>query len=223
MNIIMIGPQGSGKGTQADLLGPKIGAIKLSTGDLFRAHIAQETSLGLKVKEILASGNLVSDDITLAMVDGRLDEIAADGIGGVIFDGFPRTAAQAEGLDRLLEQRGQHIDRVIELTVPDNVLIERMSGRRMCSECGATYNLAFQSTNVEGRCDKCGGQLIQREDDLPESIRKRLQLYNELTKPLLDFYGARNLVTTIDGNQDVETVQQAILDALAAAAVDQTA
>ncbi len=223
MNIIMIGPQGSGKGTQADLLGPKIGSIKLSTGDLFRAHIAQETALGLKVKEILASGNLVSDDITLAMVDGRLDEIAADGIGGVIFDGFPRTAAQAEGLDGLLAERGQQIDRVIELSVPDEVLIERMSGRRVCSGCGTNYNLAFQSTKVEGICDKCGGELTQRPDDMPDAIRKRLDLYNELTKPLLDFYGSRKLVSTIDGNQNVETVQQAIVDALAAAPVDQPA
>ncbi len=223
MNIIMIGPQGSGKGTQADLLGPKIGAIKLSTGDLFRAHIAQETPLGRKVKEILASGNLVSDDITLAMVDGRLDEIAADGINGVIFDGFPRTAAQAEGLDRLLAERDQSVDRVIELTVPEEVLIERMSGRRVCANCGANYNLAFQATRVEGVCDRCGGELTQRDDDLPESIHKRLQLYNDLTKPLLDFYGSRDLVVTIDGNQHVESVQQAIVDAIAAATVDQTA
>lgn len=223
MNIIMIGPQGSGKGTQADLLGPKIGAIKLSTGDLFRAHISQETALGLKVKAILASGELVSDDITLAMVDGRLDEIAADGIGGVIFDGFPRTAAQAQGLDTLLSDRGQQIDRVVELTVPDSVLIERMSGRRVCADCGANYNLAFQSTRAEGICDKCGGELVQRDDDMPESIRKRLQLYNDLTKPLLDFYGSRGLVTTINGNQHVESVQQAIVDALAATPVDQTA
>lgn len=223
MNIIMIGPQGSGKGTQADLLGPKIGAIKLSTGDLFRAHISQETALGLKVKAILASGELVSDDITLAMVEGRLDEIAADGIGGVIFDGFPRTAAQAQGLDTLLSDRGQQIDRVVELTVPDSVLIERMSGRRVCADCGANYNLAFQSTRAEGICDKCGGELVQRDDDMPESIRKRLQLYNDLTKPLLDFYGSRGLVTTINGNQHVESVQQAIVDALAATPVDQTA
>lgn len=223
MNIIMIGPQGSGKGTQADLLGPKIGAIKLSTGDLFRAHISQETALGLKVKAILASGELVSDDITLAMVDGRLDEIAADGIGGVIFDGFPRTAAQAQGLDTLLSDRGQQIDRVVELTVPDSVLIERMSGRRVCADCGANYNLAFQSTRAEGICDKCGGELVQRDDDMPESIRKRLQLYNDLTKPLLDFYRSRGLVTTINGNQHVESVQQAIVDALAATPVDQTA
>lgn len=223
MNIIMIGPQGSGKGTQADLLGPKIGSIKLSTGDLFRAHIAQETDLGLKVKEILASGNLVSDDITLAMVDGQLDQIAAGGIGGVIFDGFPRTAAQAEGLDTLLAERGQQIDRVIELAVPDDVLVERMSGRRVCANCGANYNLAFQSTRVEGVCDKCGGPLVQRDDDLPASIRKRLQLYNDLTKPLLDFYGSRGLVSTIDGNQHVESVQQAIVDAVTATPVDQKA
>jgi adenylate kinase len=220
MNIIVIGPQGSGKGTQADLLGPKIGAIKLSTGDLFRAHIAQETELGRKVKEILASGNLVSDDITLAMVDGRLDEIAADGIGSVIFDGFPRTAAQAEGLDGLLAERNQKVDRVIELSVPETILIERMSGRRVCANCGTNYNLAFQSTQLEGICDKCGGELIQRPDDMPDAIRKRLELYDDLTKPLLAFYGNRGLVTTIDGNQHVESVQQAIVDALAAAPVN---
>ena len=220
MNIIMIGPQGSGKGTQAELLGPKIGAIKLSTGDAFRAEIAAETPLGLRVKQTLASGNLVSDDITLAIVAEKLDKIAGSGSGGVIFDGFPRTEAQAEGLDMLLAQRGQKIDRVVELAVPEEVLIQRMSGRRVCSNCGTNYNLAFQSTRLAGLCDKCGGELIQRPDDMPDAIRKRLELYNDLTKPLLDFYGSRGLVTTIDGNQHVESVQQAIVDALAAAPVN---
>ncbi len=223
MNIIMIGPQGSGKGTQADLIGPKIGSVKLSTGDLFRAEIAAETPLGVKVKEILASGNLVSDDVTLAIVAERLDKLAAERIHGVVFDGFPRTSAQAEGLDRLLEQRGQQIDAVIELAVPEDVLIERMSGRRVCASCGAAYNLAFQSTRQPGICDKCGGELVQRPDDMPDAIRKRLQLYNDLTKPLLDFYGSRGLVTTVDGNLNVETVQQAILDAVTASQVNQEA
>ncbi len=220
MNIIIIGPQGSGKGTQADRLGPRIGAVKLSTGDLFRAEIAAESPLGLQVKEILASGSLVSDDITLAIVADRLDNIAAKGIGGVIFDGFPRTLAQAEGLDRLLADRGQTIDRVVELAVPESVLIERMSGRRVCASCGANQNVSGQSSDVTATCDKCGGELIQRPDDMPEAISKRLQLYNDLTKPLLDFYGSRGLVVTIDGNQDVEAVQQAIVDALAAVPVD---
>lgn len=220
MNIIIIGPQGSGKGTQADRLGPRIGAVKLSTGDLFRAEIAAESPLGLQVKEILASGSLVSDDITLAIVADRLDNIAAEGIGGVIFDGFPRTLAQAEGLDRLLADRGQMIDRVVELAVPESVLIERMSGRRVCASCGANQNVSGQSSDVTATCDKCGGELIQRPDDMPEAISKRLQLYNDLTKPLLDFYGSRGLVVTIDGNQDVEAVQQAIVDALAAVPVD---
>jgi adenylate kinase len=223
MNIIMIGPQGSGKGTQADLLGPKVGVVKLSTGDLFRAEIAAESPLGLKVKEILAAGNLVSDDVTLAIVAERLDKLADERVRGVIFDGFPRTAAQAEGLDRLMQERGQKIDVVIELAVPEDVLIERMSGRRVCASCGAAYNLAFQNTREPGICDKCGGKLVQRPDDMPDAIRKRLQLYNDLTKPLLDFYGRRGLVTTIDGNQHVETVQQAIVDAVTASPVDQTA
>ncbi len=214
MNIIMIGPQGSGKGTQADLLAPKIHAVKLSTGDLFRAEIAAESPLGLQVKEILASGSLVSDDITLAIVAARLDKIAAEGIGGVIFDGFPRTLAQAEGLDRLLADRDQQIDRVIELAVPDEVLVERMSSRRVCASCGA----AGTSSNTV--CDRCGGELIRRADDEPDAIRKRLQLYEELTKPLLDFYGSRGLVATIDGNQDVQSVQAAIVGALEAVPVD---
>jgi adenylate kinase len=220
MNVIIIGPQGSGKGTQAELLGPKIGAVKLSTGDLFRSHIADETPLGLKVKEILASGNLVSDDITLSMVAERLDAIAGEGIHGIIFDGFPRNEAQAEGLDELLGERGQHIDAVIELSVPEDVLIERMSGRRVCAHCGTAYNLAFQTTRVPGICDKCGGELVQRPDDEPDAIRRRLQLYNDQTKPLLDFYRSRGLLTTVDGNQNVKCVQQAIVDALAAAPVD---
>lgn len=220
MNIIIIGPQGSGKGTQADLLGPKIAAIKLSTGDLFRGEIAAESPLGLKVKDILATGNLVSDDITLGLVARRLDSIAAEGIRSIIFDGFPRTAAQAEGLDGLLAERGQTVDAVIELAVPEDVLIERMSGRRVCAECGTGYNLSFQTTQSPGICDKCGGVLIQRPDDMPGAIHKRLQLYEELTRPLLDFYGNRGLVATIDGNQHVEYVQQAIVDAVTAAPVN---
>ena len=223
MNIILIGPQGSGKGTQADLLGPKIGAIKLSTGDLFRAAIASESSLGLKVKEILASGGLVSDDITLDMVANRLDQIAAEGFDGVIFDGFPRTAAQAEGLDRLLTARGQSVDRVIELVVPDEVLVERMSNRRVCSACGANQTVSPESPEAKSACDTCGGELVRRADDEPEAIRKRLHLYDELTKPLIDFYDSRGLVSTIDGNQDVEAVQTAIVDALAAVPVDSEA
>jgi len=219
MNIIMIGPQGSGKGTQADLLGPKIGAVKLSTGDLFRAEIAAKSPLGLKVKEILAAGNLVSDDVTLAIVAERLDKLAAERVRGVIFDGFPRTGAQAEGLDVLLRERGQKIDGVIELAVPESILIERLSGRRVCASCGAAYNLAFQTTRQSGICDKCGGELVQRPDDMPDAIRNRLKLYSDLTKPLLDFYGSRGLVTRIDGNQHVESVQQAIVDAVTASPV----
>ncbi len=223
MNIIMIGAQGSGKGTQADLLGPKIGAIKLSTGDLFRAEIAAETPLGLKVKEILASGHLVQDDVTLAIVAERLDKLANDHVRGVIFDGFPRTATQAVGLDALLELRDQKIDAVIELAVPEEILVERMSGRRLCANCGTAYNLAFQSTRQPGICDKCGGELVQRDDDMPTAIRKRLQLYNDLTKPLLDFYESRGVVTTVDGNQHVEIVQQTIVNAVTASAINKKA
>lgn len=225
MNIIMIGAQGSGKGTQADLLAPKIGAVKLSTGDLFRANIAARTPLGLQVEEILAAGDLVSDDTTLAMVDARLDEIKASGIGSVIFDGFPRSIAQAEGLDRLLAKRGQQVDQVFELAVPESELIHRMSGRRICSKCGETFNITIpgKTPNVEDVCDKCGGELTQRPDDQPTAISKRLSIFNETTKPLLAFYGERGLVITIDGNQDVQSVQKAIVDALAATPVDSEA
>ncbi|MCA9860558.1 MAG: nucleoside monophosphate kinase, partial [Thermomicrobiales bacterium] len=173
--------------------------------------------------EILASGNLVEDELTLAIVDERLNTLASDGISSYIFDGFPRTTAQAVGLDQLLETRGQKVDAVIELTVPEDVLIERMSSRRVCSGCGANYNLAFQTTQRDDICDQCGGQLVQRPDDMPGAIRKRLQLYNDLTKPLLDFYGARGLVTTVDGNQDVERVQEAIVHVLSAAAINSEA
>lgn len=223
MNIIIIGPQGSGKGTQSDRLGARVGAVKLSTGDLFRAEIAAESPLGLQVKEILASGALVSDDITLGIVANRLDQIAAEGIGGVIFDGFPRTAAQAEGLDQLLTARGQSVDRVIELAVPEDVLIGRMSSRRVCSNCGANQTVQPGTADASVTCSKCGSELVRRPDDEPDAIRKRLQLYNELTRPLLDFYGSRGLVTTIDGNQDVESVQTAIVDALEATPVDSEA
>lgn len=214
MNIVLIGPQGSGKGTQADLVGPEFGLVKLSTGDLFRAAIAAGTELGQYVKGLLDRGELVPDETTLAVVEARLDEIYASGARGVLFDGFPRTRGQAEGLDKILADRGQELDLVIDLEVPEEVLVDRLAGRRVCTNCGAAFHVEFNPPETLGVCDRCGGTLIQRSDDKPEAIRRRLGIFYELTEPLLSYYGGKNLVTTIDGNRDVESVSEDIRTAI---------
>ncbi len=224
MNIIMIGPQGSGKGTQADLLGPKIGAVKLSTGDFSARKSPRSRRSGARSRRFWRQASSSRMMSPCAIVAERLDKLAAERVRGVIFDGFPRTAAQAEGLDMLLQERGQTDRcgrRARRARRCADRAHERPPGLRRIA--AAAYNLAFQATREPGICDKCGGELEQRPDDMPDAIRKRLQLYNDLTKPLLDFYGGRGLVTTVDGNQHVETVQQAIVDAVAASPVDQTA
>ena len=189
MNMIMLGAQGTGKGTVAGILSEKLGIPQVSTGDIFRKHIKEETELGVEANKYIKNGQLVPDDITVPMVANRLEE--DDAKNGVILDGFPRTIAQAEKLDEMLAKKGNKIDMVINLTTPRDEIIERILTRRVCSNqaCKATYNLVMHPPKVEGICDKCGAELVQREDDTSEeAIRRRLAIYDEQTSPLVEYY-----------------------------------
>jgi adenylate kinase len=217
--VILMGAQGSGKGTQAALIGPTLKLVKVATGDLFRAAISQGSELGLQVKSILEAGDLVPDELTNAIVQVRLAQIAAakaegEDVEGALFDGFPRTAPQARALDDILAKQGEEITAVVEIDVPRDQLVARLAGRRTCESCGAVYHVESDPPNVDGICDKCGGSLIQREDDTPEAIKRRLALYDELTAPLLSYYGERGVLERVNGNQDIQSVQQDILDAI---------
>ncbi len=219
MYVIFMGAQGSGKGTQAERIGPKLKLVKVATGDLFRSAIAQQSELGLKVQSIIESGNLVPDELTNAIVQVRLAQIAAnrlkdDDVDGALFDGFPRTEAQARALDDILASQETKLDAVIEIDVPREKLIARLAGRRTCEACGAVYHVESDPPKVEGICDKCGGKLIQREDDKPDSIARRLALYDNQTRPLLDYYRAKGILVTINGDQNIDTVTADILNAL---------
>lgn len=215
MNIILMGPQGSGKGTQAERIIPKHHLVAVATGELFRKAVSEGTPLGIEAKRIMDRGELVPDDITCGLVEEKLDEISerksqGEQVNGVLFDGFPRTAAQAERLDVALTGRGQKIDAVVLIDVPREDLVARLSGRRTCSGCNAVYHVLFNPPKVEGVCDACGGALVQRADDTPDAIAKRLDAYFSSTAPLIDFYDARGVVHRIDGNKPIDQVTGAI-------------
>lgn len=224
MHVIFMGPQGVGKGTQATNVAGELGLVHLSTGDLFRAAIKAETPLGQQVKSILDTGQLVPDAVTLGIVEARLDEIEAGAHGGTapgaLYDGFPRTPAQAEGLDAMLARRGEKIAVVVEITAPRDVLIERLSGRRVCKSCGATYHATFNPPKVEGVCEKCGGVVEQRKDDTADAIKTRLALYDEQTAPLLEYYRAQGKLQTVDGDRAIDTVSEEIVKVITAAGSD---
>ncbi|CAN5718152.1 adenylate kinase [soil metagenome] len=215
MNIILMGAQGSGKGTQASVIGPRLGLEKIATGDLFRAAIAKKTELGVKVKSILERGDLVPDELTNAIVHVRLRDMArqkAEGtVRGALFDGFPRTTGQAEALDRIMAEQDDHIDVVIEIQVPREDLVARLSGRRVCPTCGSVYHIESDPPKTPGVCDKDGTPLGQRDDDMPDAIRRRLALYDEQTSPLLLYYEGRGIVRRVDGNAPIDDVTDAIL------------
>ena len=213
MNIILLGPPGAGKGTQAARLQANRGMIQLSTGDMLREAVAAGTPVGLKAKEVMARGELVSDAIVSALIGERLDA-AAD--KGAIFDGFPRTRAQAEALDLLLSERGRKLDHVIELAVDEDELVKRIAGRFTCANCGTGYHDTFRPTKVPGVCDNCGStEFKRRPDDNEETVRTRMAEYRAKTQPILPYYKARGLVRRVDGMAKVEQVAaqiDAILD-----------
>jgi adenylate kinase len=218
--VALMGPQGSGKGTQAARLTPRFGLVHLSTGDLFREAIASGTELGQEIKAIYDRGDLIPDDLTLRLVEQRLDEIeqaASDAprTRGALFDGFPRTAAQAEGLDALLDRRGERLAGVVQIAVPYETLIGRLAGRRVCPTDGRSYHVEFDPPKVPGVCDDDGTPLIQREDDKPEAVKRRLDNYFSQTAPLIEYYRDRGLLAEIDGDRPVDEVSAAIEAALA--------
>jgi adenylate kinase len=189
---------------------------RIATGDLFRAEIASESPLGIELKGILDRGDLVPDDLTNAIVRGRIASLvesrnAGADIVGALFDGFPRTDAQAHALDGILGELGESVTVVVEIDVPRDVLVKRLSGRRVCVDCGAVYHVESKPTTVDGSCDKCGGKVIQRDDDKPEAIARRLALFDQQTAPLLDYYAAQGKLTRVDGDRMVDDVQSSIV------------
>jgi adenylate kinase len=210
--VILLGPPASGKGTQAARLEDKLGIPHVASGDLFRYNLKNETELGLKAKTYMDAGELVPDDVTIAMVLDRLSRDDCE--DGALLDGFPRTIPQAEALDEALEEEGESIDLVLNIQVPEDVLIKRVTGRRLCRQCGASYHLEYKPPEEPGVCDKCGGELYQRDDDTEETARKRLQVYREQTQPLVDYYRDKDILVNIDGDQSIDEVTESLLDAI---------
>lgn len=202
MNIILFGAPGAGKGTQSELLISRLGMKQISTGDLFRAAIKGQTDLGKKAQEYMDEGQLVPDSIVIGMVEEVLDK----GILNFILDGFPRTVAQAEALDSLVSKKGLSIDKAIFLEVPMAILMDRLTGRRVCKNCAAVYHVISKPSKVEGVCDNCGGEVIQRNDDKAEVIGTRLKTYEEFTSPLKEFYKKTGKYIEVDGNRDTGDV-----------------
>lgn len=204
IRIVLLGPPGSGKGTQASALEAKHGIPHIASGDLLRANVRENTALGQQARPHMDRGELVPDELILDMMAARLSE--PDAQQGYVLDGFPRTVAQAESLEQRLAQLGQGLDAVIYLAVPEGEILRRLSGRRTCPECHAVYHVDTMPPTKEGICDKCGAELIQRDDEKPEVISKRLEVYTDQTQPLLDFYRQRELLEEVDGTIGVENV-----------------
>lgn len=212
MKIIMLGAPGAGKGTQAKMIADKYSIPHISTGDIFRANIKNGTELGMEAKKYMDQGQLVPDELTVRIL---LDRVAQDDCkNGYVLDGFPRTIPQAEVLDAELTKLGDQIDFAIDVDVPDENIVKRMSGRRACVACGATYHIVHIPPKQEGICDKCGSELILRDDDAPETVLKRLGVYHEQTQPLIDFYTKKNILKTVDGTVDSADVFAAIVGIL---------
>ncbi|WP_071458968.1 adenylate kinase [Bacillus massilinigeriensis] len=208
MNLVLMGLPGAGKGTQAEKIVAKYNIPHISTGDMFRAAMKEETELGLKAKSFMDAGQLVPDEVTIGIVRDRLSK--PDCSNGFLLDGFPRTVAQAEALEAMLADMEKKIDFVINIDVDQSILMERLTGRRICKKCGATYHLVFNPPANEGVCDRCGGELYQRADDNAETVQNRLDVNIEQTKPLLAFYEERGMLRNINGQQDINVVFQDI-------------
>ena len=212
MKIIMLGAPGAGKGTQAKKIAEKYSIPHISTGDIFRANIKNGTELGMKAKTYMDQGLLVPDELVVDLVVDRLGQ--DDCANGCVLDGFPRTIPQAEALDAALTKVGQAVDYAINVEVPDENIVNRMSGRRACVNCGATYHIVYAPTKVENVCDTCQGELILRDDDKPETVKKRLNVYHEQTQPLIDYYTKKNILVEVDGTVDIDDVFAAIVKVL---------
>ena len=212
MKIIMLGAPGAGKGTQAKMIAEKYGIPHVSTGDIFRANIKNQTELGMEAKKYMDQGLLVPDELTVKIL---LDRVAKDDCkNGYVLDGFPRTIPQAEVLDKAVAELNESIDFAINVDVKDESIIKRMSGRRACLKCGATYHIEHIPPKQEGICDSCGSELVLRDDDKPETVKKRLSVYHEQTQPLIDYYNKKGILREVNGSQDMKDVFNAIVTIL---------
>ena len=209
MKIIMLGAPGAGKGTQAKMIADKYGVPHVSTGDIFRANIKNGTELGMEAKKYMDQGLLVPDELTVKILLDRVSQ--PDCKNGYVLDGFPRTIPQAEVLDKALAELGESIDYAIDVDVPDENIVKRMSGRRACVSCGATYHVVHVPPKKEGICDRCGSELILRDDDKPETVKNRLDVYHKQTQPLIDFYTTKGVLKTVDGTVDMQDVFKALV------------
>lgn len=212
MKIIMLGAPGAGKGTQAKKIAEKYSIPHISTGDIFRANIKNGTELGKKAKTYMDQGLLVPDELVVDLVVDRVSQ--ADAQNGYVLDGFPRTIPQAEALDEALKAINDKVDYAIDVDVPDENIINRMSGRRACTACGGTYHIKYNPAKTEGICDTCGGELVLRDDDKPETVKKRLDVYHQQTQPLIEYYNKKNILKEVDGTQDMAEVFSAIVKIL---------
>lgn len=212
MRLVLVGPPGAGKGTQAQFIAAHLAIPKISTGDIFRANVGQGTELGLVARKYMDAGDLVPDEVTIAMVRDRLAE--DDAAEGFLLDGFPRNVPQAETLDKMLHDMGTALDVVLELVVDDDEVIRRLSGRRTCRACGHIWHVEFDPPAQTGTCDHCGGELFQRDDDRPETIRHRLEVYTAQTAPLVSYYAEKGILVGIDATGPVDDVTERAIDAL---------
>jgi adenylate kinase len=212
VRLVLVGPPGAGKGTQAQFIASHFAVPKISTGDIFRANVSEGTDLGLEAKKYMDAGDLVPDEVTIGMVTDRLTH--EDATEGFLLDGFPRTVHQAEVLDELLAAKGAAVDVVLELVVDDDEVVRRLSGRRTCRRCGHVWHLDFDPPATAGQCDRCGGELFQRDDDSEDTIRHRLVVYADQTSPLIGYYGDRGLLRGVDAAGPVEDVTERAINAL---------
>jgi len=207
VKIILLGPPGAGKGTQAKSISNKYSIPHISTGDIFRKNISENTPLGIEAKSYMDNGQLVPDEVTINMVKDRLQQ--EDCKQGYLLDGFPRTVSQAEALQDFLESRNESLDTALLIEVPIDFILERMTGRRVCPSCGASYHIKFNPA-VNGKCELCGSDVVQRKDDTEETVKERLDVYEKQTQPLIDFYKDKNLLSTVDGTQAINKVFEGI-------------
>ncbi len=212
MRIVLVGPPGAGKGTQAEFVAAHLGIPKISTGDIFRANVSQGTPLGAEAKKFMDAGDLVPDEVTIAMVKDRISK--PDASAGYLLDGFPRNVAQAKVLDEMLTELGNSLDMVMELVVDDDEVVRRLAGRRTCRQCGQIWHLDFDPTVDPSACDRCGGELFQRDDDKEDTIRHRLEVYAEQTAPIVSYYAETGILVGVDATGPVEDVTERAITAL---------
>ncbi|WP_061316570.1 adenylate kinase [Clostridium botulinum] len=204
MRVILLGPPGAGKGTQAKLISEKFSIPHISTGDIFRANIKEKTPLGIEAKRYIDNGQLVPDEVTIGIVKDRLTKDDCD--NGFLLDGFPRTVAQAEALDEFLKGINKELDVALLIKVPEKFILERMTGRRVCTSCGASYHIRFNPPKIEGKCDICDNELIQRKDDTEATVKERLEVYSKQTYPLINYYKDNGIISEVNGTESIDEV-----------------